>query len=140
MKQAIIFQPFLATMILAMVVWGYMDGRRLPFILASEPNPKQVTPAEFARLSPPKVSNPSDNLKNQFELPTIFYALVLYVFMTKQVDAAYVGTAWGFFVFRALHSLVHRTFNHIPLRFYLYVISSVGLWFMVLRAAIVGIL
>jgi len=32
---------------------------------------------EFARLSPPAVANPSDNLKNLFELPTIFYALML---------------------------------------------------------------
>lgn len=136
MNQAMIFQPFLATMILTMVVWVYMYGRRLPFIFASELNPKQMTPAELARLSPPKVSDPSDNLKNLFELPTIFYAVVLYVFITKQVDAGYVGAAWAFFVFRALHSLVHCTFNLIPLRFSLYVISSVGLWFMVLRAAI----
>jgi len=30
--------------------------------------------------------------------------------------------AWGFFLFRVLHSVVHCTFNFIPLRFALYVI------------------
>jgi hypothetical protein len=139
MDQSVIFQPFLATMLLTLVVWVYMYGRRLPFIFSSGLDPKHMTPLELARLSPPQVSNPSDNLKNLFELPTVFYAVVLYIYATSQVDAAYVGSAWGFFLFRALHSAVHCTFNFIPLRFALYVISAGALWFMVLRAALAAV-
>jgi hypothetical protein len=139
MDQSVIFRPFLATMLLTLVVWVYMYGRRLPFIFSSGLNPKQMTPFELARLSPPQVSNPSDNLKNLFELPTVFYAVVLYIYATHGVDTAYVGAAWGFFLFRALHSAVHCTFNFIPLRFVLYVLSAGALWFMVLRAARSGI-
>ena len=123
-------------MILTMVVWAYMYGRRLPFIFSSGLDPKQMTPLELARLSPPQESNPSDNLKNLFELPTVFYAIVLYLFVTNRVDTAYVCAAWIFFLFRAMHSAVHCTFNFIPLRFVLYVISAGALWFMVLRSAI----
>jgi hypothetical protein len=136
MDQTAIFQPFIATMILTLAVWVYMYARRLTFIFSSGLAPKQMTPSELARLSPPQVSTPSDNLKNLFELPTIFYAIVLYLFATHQVDAAYVNAAWAFFLFRALHSLVHCTFNFIPLRFSLYVISAGTVWFMVIRAAI----
>ena len=139
MDQSVIFQPFLATMLLTLVVWVYMYARRLPFIFSSGLDPKHMTPLELARLSPPQVSNPSDNLKNLFELPTVFYAVVLYIYATSQVDAAYVGAAWGFFLFRALHSAVHCTFNFIPIRFVLYVISAGALWFMVLRAALAAI-
>ncbi|MBY0270661.1 MAG: MAPEG family protein [Burkholderiales bacterium] len=135
MNQAVIFQPFIATMLLTLVVWLYMYGRRLRFIFSSGLDPKQMTPLELARLSPPQVSTPSDNLKNLLELPTIFYAVVLHIYVTHQVDAAFVGAAWGFFLFRALHSVVHCTFNFIPLRFVLYVISACALWFMVLKAA-----
>ena len=135
MDQTAIFQPFVATMLLTMVVWLYMYGRRLPFIFASRLEPQQMTPQELARLSPPGVSNPSDNLKNLFELPTVFYAVVLYLFATDQVDAVYVGAAWGFFLFRVLHSAVHCTFNFIPLRFALYVISAGALWIIVFRVA-----
>jgi hypothetical protein len=135
MNQAVIFQPFFATMILTLVVWVYMYGRRLPFIFSGGLDPKQMTPLELARLSPPQVSTPSDNLKNLFELPTVFYAVVIYIYITHQVDASYVGAAWGFFLFRVLHSVVHCTFNFIPLRFLLYLISAGALWFMVLRAA-----
>ena len=123
-------------MLLTLVVWVYMYGRRLPFIFSNSLDPKQMTPLELARLSPPQVSNPSDNLKNLFELPTVFYVVVLYIYVTNQVDAAYLWAAWGFFLFRALHSAVHCTFNFIPLRFALYVISAGALWFTVLRAAL----
>jgi len=58
MDQAVIFQPFVATMLLTMVVWVYMYGRRLPLILSSGLDPKQMTPLELARRSPPQVSNP----------------------------------------------------------------------------------
>ena len=135
MDQAIIFKPFVATMVLTMVVWAYMYGRRLPFIVSSGLEATQMTPLELARVSPPGVSNPSDNLKNLLELPTIFYAIVLFLFVTNQVDAIHVSAAWVFFVFRVLHSAVHCTFNFIPLRFLLYVVSSAALWFMALRAA-----
>ncbi len=136
MSQAAIFQPFIATMLLTLVVWIYMYGRRLTFIFASRLDPKQMTPGELARVSPPQVSNPSDNLKNLFEMPTVFYAVVLYLYTTSQVDAAYLNAAWAFFLFRTLHSAVHCSFNFIPLRFVLYVISAGALWFMVVRAAL----
>lgn len=135
MDQTEIFRPFCATMVLTLVVWVYMYGRRLSFIFSSSLDPKQMTPNELARLSPHQVSNPSDNLKNLFELPTVFYAVVLYIFVTNQVDRTYLWAAWGFFLFRALHSAVHCTFNFIPLRFVLYIVSSGALWFIVLRAA-----
>lgn len=126
-------------MVLTLVVWIYMYSRRLPFIISNRLTPEQVTPSELARLSPPRVANPSDNLKNLFELPTIFYAIVLYLFATSQVDGAYLGAAWAFFGLRALHSAVHCTINQITLRFTLYVLSSAALWFMVLRAALSAI-
>ncbi len=135
MNQSTIFPPFLGVMLLTLVVWFYMYARRIPFILKSRLTPAQLTPAEFARLSPPQVANPSDNLKNLFEMPTLFYAVVLYLYVVQLVDPVYVVAAWVFFGFRLLHSVVHCTFNFVPLRFWLYATSAMALWFMVLRAA-----
>jgi hypothetical protein len=39
-------------------------------------------------------------------------------------------------LFRVLHSAVHCTFNLVMLRFYLYLISTLALWFMFARAAL----
>ena len=69
MNQTAIFLPFVGTMLLTMVVWLYMYARRIPFILRNKLSPQQLTPVELARLSPAAVANPSDNLKNLFELP-----------------------------------------------------------------------
>ena len=135
MNQAVIFQPFIATMILTMVVWFYMYAWRIPFILRNKLMDGPLTPLDLARVSPPRVSNPSDNLKNLFELPTVFYAAVLYLYATQQVDEPYLVAAWVFFAFRLLHSAVHCTFNLIPLRFTLYAISALALWHMVVRIA-----
>lgn len=131
-----IFEPFVATMLLTLVVWVYMYARRIPFILRARLAPSQLTPLELARLSPAGVANPSDNLKNLFELPTVFYAVVLYLYATGGVDVIHVAAAWLFFGFRVLHSAVHCTFNFVPLRFWLYAISALALWCMVLRAAL----
>jgi hypothetical protein len=82
------------------------------------------------------VSNPSDNLKNLFEIPTIFYGLVLYLYVTNQVDIVYVAAAWVFVAFRVFHSIVHCTINIIVLRFWLYFVSTVALWLIAIRAAL----
>jgi hypothetical protein len=135
MDQADIFAPFVGTMLLTLFVWIYMYARRIPFVLSRKLSSQEMTRAELERLSPPQVVNPSDNLKNLFELPTIFYAVVLYLYATSQVDAYYLAAAWIFFAFRILHSAVHCSFNFVPLRFWLYAISALALWYMVLRIA-----
>ncbi len=138
MTQDAIFSPFFATVFLTLLVWVYMYIRRISFITSREIRSKDLAvPGTLAQISPPNVSNPSDNLKNLFEIPVLFYALVLYLFMTKQVDTVYVNAAWVFVVFRVLHSAVHCTFNLIMLRFYLYLFATLAVWFIAIRAALI---
>lgn len=134
-QQNAIFGPFFATILLTIVVWMYMYIRRIHFIKSNKfVENKIFRPEEFARLSPPAVANPSDNLKNLFEIPTIFYAISLYLFVTQQVDSAYVVAAWIFVAFRVLHSIMHCTVNVVVVRFYLYLFSCFALFFMIFRA------
>ncbi|MGH7840275.1 MAG: MAPEG family protein [Candidatus Binataceae bacterium] len=137
MTQNAIFGPFFATVFLTLVVWVYMYVRRISFITRKKISSKDLAVSgALAQLSPPAVANPSDNLKNLFEIPVIFYALALYLFITKQVDTVYVDAAWLFVVFRVLHSAVHCTFNLVMLRFYLYLLSTLAVWFIAIRAAL----
>ena len=134
--QNAIFSPFFAMVFLTLLVWVYLYIRRITFINNTKLDPKELAvPGMLAQISPPEVSNPSDNFKNLFEIPVLFYALVLYLFITNQVDAVYVNAAWIFVGFRALHSIVHCTFNLILLRFYLYLFSTLMVWFIAIRAA-----
>jgi hypothetical protein len=137
MQQTTIFGPFFAMMFLTLLVWIYMYIRRIRFITSNKISPRELAvPGALAQRSPPEVSNPSDNLKNLFEIPVIFYALELYLFVTEQVDTAYVGAAWIFVAFRVLHSAIHCTINIVLLRFYLYLFSTLAVWFMAIRAAL----
>ena len=137
MRQAAIFGPLFATVLLTFVVWVYMYIRRISFITSNKISSKDLAvPGALAQLSPPAVSNPSDNLKNLFEIPVIFYALALYLSATKQVDTVYVAAAWVFVAFRVLHSAVHCTFNLVMLRFYLYLFAALAVWLIAIRAAL----
>jgi len=137
MSQQAIFGPFFATIFLTIAVWIYMYVRRISFITANNINPQDLAAAgALAQVVPAEVSNPSDNLKNLFEIPVIFYAIVLYLFVNGQIDSVYVGAAWIFAVFRVMHSAVHCTFDRVMVRFYLYAISTLALWFIAIRAAL----
>ena len=137
MNPQAIFGPVYATMLLTLAVWIYMYVRRIAFITGSGLRPEQLAiPGELARRSPAAVSNPSDNLKNLFEIPVLFYALAIVLYVTQRVDAIAVTAGWVFFTFRALHSLVHCTFNRVMLRFCLYLVSTVAVWFMLIRAVL----
>jgi hypothetical protein len=135
MPQTAILGPLFATVFLTFLVWVYMYVRRIRFITKNELSPAELAvPGELARLSPPEVSNPSDNFKNLFEIPVLFYALALLLFATGQVDAVYLAAAWIFVAFRVLHSAVHCTINVVMLRFYLYLLSTLAVWFIAARA------
>jgi hypothetical protein len=137
MPQNAIFGPVFATIGLTFVVWVYMYVKRIAFINGNQISPTDLAvPGKLADLSPPEVSNPSDNLQNLFEIPVLFYALALYLFATQQVDAIHVIAAWVFVAFRTLHSAVHCTVNIVMLRFYLYLVSALAVWFIAARAAL----
>lgn len=137
MPQTAIFGPFFATVFLTFVVWTYMYVRRIHFIKKNDIGPQEMAvPGALAQLSPPEVNNPSDNFKNLFEIPVLFYALALYLFATGQVDAVFVAAAWIFAAFRVLHSAVHCTVNVVMLRFYMYLASTLAVWFIAARAAL----
>ena len=70
MDQTVIFGPFFATVFLTLVVWVYMYIRRIAFITANNIRSQDLAvPGALAQISPPGISNPSDNLKNLFEIP-----------------------------------------------------------------------
>lgn len=135
MRGETIFLPMLATMALTAIVWTYMYALRIPAMYkAGQRAQTYTTPDKVTLHLPPEVNYPANNLKNLFELPVLFYGLCLYLFVTANVDMAYLIMAWAFFVFRALHSLMHCTKNIVIVRFYLYAGGALALWIMLGRA------
>ena len=136
MQQEQIFVPFLTMICLTAVVWLYMYIRRLGFLLPSGIDAQKVnSPEKLREVVPEQVNYSSDNLKNLFEMPVLFYALCLYLYVTAQVDPFYLNAAYMFVIGRALHSIIHCTYNKVMHRFPIYVLSSLALWAMAFRAA-----
>ena len=137
MQQSAIFGPFIGMMLLSFLVWTYMYARRLHFFYAEKIDPQRFAArAKSMGAGPDAVQNPANNLLNLFELPVLFYALCLYLFVTNQVDQVHVVCGWIFLTFRTLHSLIHSTFNRVLLRFLSYAAAAISLWVMVIRAAL----
>ncbi|NIP18387.1 MAG: hypothetical protein GWM87_09700 [Xanthomonadales bacterium] len=73
----------------------------------------------------------SDNFVNLFETPVLFYTAILLSLVLMLQDPVIVALAWMYVILRALHSLVHTTYNRVVHRFYLYIMSCLallGIW------------
>lgn len=127
--------PLLLMFLLTLVVWLTTMGRRIRYMMEHDIDAQEVsTPQQLQERIPEHVHHASNNFKNLFELPVIFYALVAILLTTNAVDVIHLSAAWVFVIFRVVHSLVHCTFNNVNARFGAYLVSSLALWAMVLRA------
>lgn len=125
----------LGMMALTAIVWFVMYARRIPAMRKARlPAQTYTVPETISQHLPEAVNYPANNLKNLFELPVLFYALCLYLYVVGHVDQIYVLAAWSFFILRVLHSIVHCTRNIVMLRFTLYSAAALVLWFMLGRA------
>ena len=132
--------PMLSMMGLTAAVWLFMYVRRLGYMLAHGIDAQRVnSPQKMAELIPEAVERPANNLRNLFELPVLFYGLCLVLMQVgggQPADGLDAQLAWAFVGLRALHSLVHCTFNYVNARFAFYALSSVVLWVMLARVAL----
>ena len=66
---------------------------------------------------PDDVLKLGNNMNNQFETPTLFYALSILALVLKLASLPLVVLAWAYFVLRVLHSLEHTGPNRVLRRF-----------------------
>ena len=137
MQATQIFEPFFAMILLTFTVWIVMYVRRIRYSIANRIQAQGLgTPEKVVKVLPEEVQYPAYNLSNLLELPIIFYALCLYLFVSGNVDTLYVIAAWSYVGLRAVHSVIQCTTNIVMRRFAVYMASSVVLWLMVLRAVV----
>ena len=98
--------------------------------LAPGLTPKDFELGESSRV-PSAVSLSNRNYMNLLELPILFYVVCLTMFVTHTVTSVAVGLAWGYVASRAVHSLVHLTYNKVWHRLAAFVLSNfflLALW------------
>jgi hypothetical protein len=130
-----ILAPMCGMVFLTLLVWLWMYYTRLTTIARSGKDPQILADEARATALLKDVVNPSDNFENLFEMPVLFYVAVLTIFVSGMSDEIFVKMAWGYVILRALHSLIHCSYNRIVHRFAAYAVSSLVVWGMWVRIA-----
>jgi hypothetical protein len=66
---------------------------------------------------PPRVTQIGNAYESQFELPVLFYLLVVLAIFTGKASLVFVILAWLFVATRIAHAAILVTHNHVPTRF-----------------------
>jgi hypothetical protein len=94
---------------------------------------------EFGREEPPAIARITRNLSNQFELPAVFYALVVLLIALGKVTAFDVIAAWVFVAGRVIHTLVQTLTDNVPLRGQVFMINFVAVLALAAHVALVAL-
>jgi hypothetical protein len=98
------------------------------------PNKPGVRGADLEGVLPDKANWPAHNFSHLMEQPTVFYPTVL-ILAVMGPGALDVALAWAYVALRILHSLWQNIVNTIPVRFALFLASSIALIVLAIRAA-----
>lgn len=129
MEQSTILQPVIALVALTAVVWIRLYVERLGEMRQRRIDPQDIA-TSTARNETLRRTSGADNFKNLLEMPVLFYVLCLSLLAAGAVTAGFLQAAWIYVALRAIHSLVHLTYNRVVHRFLAYAASSVLLFAM----------
>ncbi|MBZ9847434.1 MAPEG family protein [Mesorhizobium sp. CA14] len=110
MRQTAIFWPMLAHVLLVYIVYLVMFKRRY---LAVKSGEARISQYKVRSTEPTSSVTAANNLINQFELPVLFYALCLALFVTNGVNYLTLALMWLFIVTRYVHAWVHLDRNYV---------------------------
>lgn len=123
MPQEAIFAPMGAMALLTFVVLGLIPAARFRAVFA-----RQVTPDDFKLGESPRVpaavALPNRNFMNLLELPVLFYVAGLMYYVAGRVDQTALALAWTYVGLRAIHSVIHLSYNNVVHRLTAYALSN----------------
>jgi len=132
-----LLRPAIVLVLWTFVMWTWMYVTRIPAIRRSgmKLDPHAPRGEQMATL-PADVRWKADNYNHLFEQPTLFYATAITLAVLGAHDAIDAGLAWTYVGLRVAHSIFQATVNKIEVRFGLFLISSLVLLALAIRAAL----
>lgn len=129
--------PVVALVLWSFVMWAWMYATRLPAIRSSgmKLDPRVPRGQQMSEL-PPHVRWKADNFNHLMEQPTLFYAVALALAVIGDDSGVTLTLAWAYVGMRVVHSLFQALVNRIPVRFLLFVVSSLILLALSIRCAL----
>lgn len=115
--------PLLGQVAVTLLVFVLLYVRRLPAMAAAKPTNEEMQDKNNLQKLPAPARFAAENYNHQFEAPVLFYALCLGAMVAGLADALIVQFAWAYVGLRALHALIHVTYNNVMHRFMVFLLS-----------------
>ncbi len=125
-----IWLPVVGLVLVTALIWIKLYADRLGEMRARRISPQALATVRAAGGQLER-TQAADNFRNLFEVPVLFYVLCIALAVTGGSTPGFVTAAWAYVGLRALHSLIHVTYNRVVHRFLVYVSSTVllfGMW------------
>lgn len=117
---SLILWPMLAHIALTFFLYAWLTVVRVAAVRSGE---VEYSCFVTGRDEPHQAMRISRNLANQFQLPVIFYALVVLLIATDEASLIDVIAAWVFVAGRIFHALVQTLTDNVPLRGNIFMIN-----------------
>ncbi|MDE2445077.1 MAG: MAPEG family protein [Alphaproteobacteria bacterium] len=135
-----ILAPIFLHVVLILVVAIFGLRARIAAVMSGKTTLKAIALDNSAW--PEEARKLGNNLNNQFEFPTLWYAVCGLLLVTGKADWVGVVLSWLYLILRIFHSVVHTGSNHVPLRMRLFlasvaVVMAMWMWFAI-RFYVIG--
>ena len=141
--QAQMLAPAAVLVLWSLIMLGWMVATRFPAMAKAGIDLGKGPPGGRGQnldgLLPDSVNWKAHNFTHLMEQPTLFYATVVTLALTG-AGALDVLLAWIYVALRVVHSIWQATVNRIPVRFYLFGVSTLVLAILAVRAVLATIL
>ena len=141
--QAQMLAPAAVLVVWSIIMLLWTAGTRFPALAKSGMDLKNAKPGgrgqDLEGVLPDKVQWKSHNYTHLMEQPTIFYPTVIILAMMG-AGAIDVLLAWAYVALRIVHSLWQSTVNVVSIRFLLFILSTLALTALAVRALSVTLL
>ena len=135
MNPTAIFWPMLAQVALVYFIYYLMSKRRIEAVKGGQVRVDQFRDNQIQN-EPAASLFVRNNLANQYELPVLFYACVLSLYVTGGVNVVTLVLAWLFVATRYAHAFIHVTSNRVRRRRMLFIMGFLILGVMWIAFAI----
>jgi hypothetical protein len=125
MEPKLIFWPVLAQVALTLFMFIRIAGVKAKSLEAGDVDLSRRALHNDAW--PDYVLQVTNNVRNQFEMPVLFYVVVLMLWALGEVSVATVTLAWIYFASRVAHAYIHTGSNIVANRTRMFKLGAVAL-------------
>jgi hypothetical protein len=120
-----ILAPLFVQIALTFVLLSWMGRARAASVKRGEVKISDIALGQQAW--PARATQIANCFHNQFQLPVLFYVLVVLALISRKADLLFVILSWLFVATRIVHAAIHTTSNNVPRRFQAYLGGAIVL-------------